>query len=309
MLSGARMAPGVHSGKGEGVARSSGAGWKRAVTAVAAITLAAAAWWFPAADVSAASGGSPAGVVLGWGANEEGQIGDGVSRFQLEPEELPGLGGVAAVGSGQQHDLVALKSGRVLDWGANDYGQLGNGSTQNSDTPVEAAGIDEAVAVTGGFDYSLALLKSGKVMAWGNNATGAARQTGPTTSSRHEPVEVQGTDRSRWPIAARGNTGERYPRTDPYNLALLKSGKVMVWGRQRLRTVSAHGTTARARKCRSKSKGMSEVVGIATGWEHSAWRCMRSGKVMAWGNDALRSVWRREHLRRVRSAERTAVKC
>ena len=223
-------------------------------------------------------GPPPSGAVFGWGANSEGELGTGLSEFVTEPREVPDLGEVASVGAGIFHDLVVLKSGNVMAWGSNTYGQLGDGTTQSSAAPVEVHGIDEAVAVTGGSRYSLALLKSGKVMAWGSNSGGELGH--PGLSGSRTPVQVEGLSEVV-AIAASDNSGERQPGAAPYNLALLKSGKVMVWGDSAYGI--GHGELTYS-GTPVEVEGLSEVVGIAAGWSHSL-AVLKSGKVMAWGDD------------------------
>jgi len=99
--------------------------------------------------------------VLAWGANGEGQLGDGTTTG---PEECPhvfglgsvlgpcsripvpvtGLSGVTSVAAGGQrddfgaHSLALLSNGTVMAWGGNGSGQLGDGTTASSDVPVAA---------------------------------------------------------------------------------------------------------------------------------------------------------------------------
>ena len=83
------------------------------------------------------------GVVLSWGINETGQLGNGGtspgSRFQ--PAPVTGLSGVVEVafGSGSLgHGLARTADGSVWAWGHNGNGQLGNGSSAPfSATPVQ----------------------------------------------------------------------------------------------------------------------------------------------------------------------------
>ncbi len=83
------------------------------------------------------------GVVLSWGINETGQLGNGGtapgSRFQ--PAPVIGLSGVVEVafGSGALgHGLARKADGSVWAWGHNSDGQLGNGSAAPfSASPVQ----------------------------------------------------------------------------------------------------------------------------------------------------------------------------
>jgi hypothetical protein len=71
------------------------------------------------------------GTVLAWGANSNGQLGDGTTAKRLTPVQTSGLGigsEVAVVSAGGFHSLALQSNGTVLAWGANANGQLGDGT-------------------------------------------------------------------------------------------------------------------------------------------------------------------------------------
>lgn len=88
------------------------------------------------------------GVVLTWGINETGQLGNGSLSpgFRPQPAPVINLTGVVeiAFGSGAFGHAMARKSdGTVWAWGHNDKGQLGSGSTAMfSATPMQATGLN-----------------------------------------------------------------------------------------------------------------------------------------------------------------------
>jgi len=67
------------------------------------------------------------GTLLGWGANEWGQIGEGLPNLVLEAAAVEGVQGVASIVTGGQHTLGLTATGSVLGWGKDTYGQLGQG--------------------------------------------------------------------------------------------------------------------------------------------------------------------------------------
>jgi alpha-tubulin suppressor-like RCC1 family protein len=158
---------------------------------------------------------SQTGHVWAWGANNDGQVGNGaVGGNQLaaaevlrDPETL--LTDIVAIAAGQDHSLAVDATGRVWAWGDNDSGQLGY---VGGDSPfagqVHAASIESPTTfpltnvqgVGAGFNHSLFLMGSGDVYAVGDNfagqlgngstggSSGAATQaTGITTA-----VEIEG---------------------------------------------------------------------------------------------------------------------
>ena len=59
----------------------------------------------------------PDGTVLTFGANDRGQLGDGTGSPALTPGQVPGLAGVVAVASGDDHVLalwVSVRGARPL---------------------------------------------------------------------------------------------------------------------------------------------------------------------------------------------------
>ncbi len=161
---------------------------------VAALTIA-----FPAA-ASAASAN-----VMAWGANQDGQLGDGTSTgpetcgegiaCSTTPVPVSGLSEVTAVAAGTNYGLALLKNGTVMAWGANQYGQLGDGTSTGpetcegiacSTTPVPVSGLSEVTAISAGEQYGSAIVgpqptvtgPTGPTGATGS--TGASGETGPT---------------------------------------------------------------------------------------------------------------------------------
>jgi alpha-tubulin suppressor-like RCC1 family protein len=99
------------------------------------------------------------GTVRSWGRNYRGALGIGVvSARRTEPQLVPDLGGVAAIGAGRDHGLAVLDDGTVRAWGYNEAGQLGDGTTVTRTTPVAVSGVGDAQVVAGGRDYSIALV-------------------------------------------------------------------------------------------------------------------------------------------------------
>ena len=81
-----------------------------------------------------------------WGANNNGQLGDGTTTNRSTPTDVSGLtSGVAVVSSGgkaiEGFTCVITSSGGIKCWGENQYGNLGDGTTTDRYTSVNVLGF------------------------------------------------------------------------------------------------------------------------------------------------------------------------
>jgi alpha-tubulin suppressor-like RCC1 family protein len=167
------------------------------------------------------------GVLLGWGANTTGTLGNDTTNPNLTPAPvaMPGDGGDIAAFAASTVFALALKvDGTVLGWGANGLGQLGDGTFNNRLTPVQTTGFGSGSGVTAiavGLSHSVALKADGSVWAWGSNNQnnlGNPSVAGPS----HVPIAVSnlGAGSNVVALAAGGN----------FTLALKSGGTVWGWG-------------------------------------------------------------------------------
>lgn len=127
------------------------------------------------------------GVVLCWGNNSVGQLGDGGTTNGLVPvvSRLPLA--VKAIDIAADHSCAITNGGAVYCWGQNYLGQLGNNSTVDSLIPVAVSGLNAGIVmVSTGYSYTCALKVNGVVLCWGSNWSG---QLGSNSAS-HSPVPV-----------------------------------------------------------------------------------------------------------------------
>jgi alpha-tubulin suppressor-like RCC1 family protein len=187
------------------------------------------------------------GSVLSWGANFDGQLGDGTTTSRYTPVPVCAVGatdcaatpltGVTAIAAGWDHNLALLSDGTVVSWGRNYSGRLGDGTYTDRTTPVRVCAVgatdcaanplNGVVAIAAGSLHSLALLGDGTVVAWGDNWNG---QLGDGTSTgRHTPGPVCAV--GTVDCAATPLTGvTAITSGSGYNLARLNTGAVVGWG-------------------------------------------------------------------------------
>jgi hypothetical protein len=107
------------------------------------------------------------GTVWTWGANNEGQLGDGTLSARTTPAQVPGLSGVVAV-SAMFNNNVALKAdGTVWTWGSYVYGQTGLFPVART-SPVQVAGLSGVKSVSAGYSSQFAVREDGTLWMWGN---------------------------------------------------------------------------------------------------------------------------------------------
>jgi alpha-tubulin suppressor-like RCC1 family protein/PKD repeat protein len=134
------------------------------------------------------------GGVTCWGANANGQLGDGSFTDQRGAVDVTGLGsGAVQVTTGASHSCALLTNGMVKCWGNNDQGQIGNGLAPGLGNPNDyntpqtvVAGfwgfyrdVDDprdvlinVILLSSGARHSCALLVAGELMCWGSSDQG-----------------------------------------------------------------------------------------------------------------------------------------
>ncbi|MER5207597.1 hypothetical protein [Streptomyces sp. NPDC002825] len=138
------------------------------------------------------------GPVVGWGANNTGQLGNGNTTDSPFPVRTTRIRRVIGIDGGVNHSVALRADGTVWTWGLNNNGQLGDGTNTGSTRPVQVCApgqtapcgtyLTDVVAVASGAFHNLALRADGSVVAWGDNEYG---QLGDgTATNRNTPVQV-----------------------------------------------------------------------------------------------------------------------
>jgi alpha-tubulin suppressor-like RCC1 family protein len=143
-----------------------------------------------------------------WGANDYGQLGNGVAGPEVcgthdcsrTAIDVTGLtSGVTAVGVGLQHTCAITTGGGVKCWGDNSYGELGSGETGPgycllnycSRAPLDVTGLNSGVAaVSAGTRRTCGLVIGNALKCWGFNLSGQLGNG--TTVHSDTPADVIG---------------------------------------------------------------------------------------------------------------------
>ena len=209
------------------------------------------------------------GTVWTWGANSNGQLGDGTTTNRREPVQVTEIEDVIQVAAKGNHTVALKSDGTVWSWGYNLYGQLGNGSATviGEKVPVQAVDLDHVIQIASGNNHTVALKSDGTVYAWGHNING---QLGDgTNANRHKPTQVKGlTDIIE--IAA----------GHEHTVALKSDGTVYIWGDNYYGQLG--NGTYEDKNEPILVAGLSGVSKVAAGHEHTV-ALKSDGTVYAWG--------------------------
>lgn len=138
------------------------------------------------------------GVLWGWGANNQGQLGDGTTAARSRAVQV--LASDAGVpftevqwsSAGDRYSLALKGDGTVWSWGYGLSGRLGRNSTTNRSFPgpvvnASNAQLTNVWMISAGDRHGVALREDGTVWGWGGNSGG--QLCDGTTSQRNAAVQ------------------------------------------------------------------------------------------------------------------------
>ncbi|PYP56747.1 MAG: chromosome condensation regulator RCC1 [Gemmatimonadetes bacterium] len=135
-------------------------------------------------------GVTPGGAAYCWGANFNGQLGNGDTTASPTPVAVTGGLPFNAVSAGVYHSCGLATGGAIYCWGNNIAGELGNGAPISyvNSSPVLVSGESSFVAIAAGYQYSCGLTTSGAAYCWGDNVSGELGNGNLTSSGVPVPV-------------------------------------------------------------------------------------------------------------------------
>jgi alpha-tubulin suppressor-like RCC1 family protein len=259
-----------------------------------------------------------AGLLLAWGNNGNGFLGDGTNTQKAIPVNVKCragdplgttfcsaagyLQGVSAIGSGSNASMAIMNDGTLLAWGLNLANQLGDGTAVNRNLPVNVCAVGATapctvaggnvlqgvVAVAGAGNGGFALTVTGSMLAWGTN-NGATLGDG-TTINRSVPVNVCAAGAVAPCNAANGNTLEAVSTVASglrTAYAVRSDGTVLGWGTNGSGQIGDGTYIARFAPVPVAGLGSgSDVIAIAAG-AASAAALKLDGTVLSWGANGV----------------------
>jgi alpha-tubulin suppressor-like RCC1 family protein len=220
-----------------------------------------------------------------WGANDQGQLGDGTTTRQAAPVAVR-LGGAEVTGAtrvaaGERFTCAIIHDGtadRLYCWGQNNHSQLTfEFAGAQSSEPVLVSGVSSPHLVAAGTDFVCAVGGVRRQLwCWGNNAAG---QTGNnealTRVSRPNAVNRSGVQIENVIDLDAGRA---------HACAVLEGGEVLCWGDNGDGQLGDPAAGAR-RVVPGNTSPASTAQRIAVGSNHSCTQALTDGAVHCWGNN------------------------
>ena len=200
--------------------------------------------------VAIVSHGAGAGHVWAWGANFEGQLGDGTTISRASPHPVAGTALVTSISAGGYRVGARTNGSELLLWGTGGLGQQANGGSSSATdfsnyVPTRAAPwVTPLILISGGENHALALDQMGRAWGWGDNS--GCQLTAPCVGV---PPCIQGS-----PCAAPHRTAEQIlgltngamlAGGQVHSLAVTQDGQVWSWGANNAGQLGTGDDTAR----------------------------------------------------------------
>ena len=117
-----------------------------------------------------------------WGANHQGQLGNGKLTSSNVPVQVSSGQKLVAISSGYSHSCSLSINGTISCWGSNHYGQIGDGTRLSKRVPtkIDYLNSEEAIGISTGFSHTCAVT-SDNLYCWGANQHG---QSGVSSISK-----------------------------------------------------------------------------------------------------------------------------
>jgi alpha-tubulin suppressor-like RCC1 family protein len=130
-------------------------------------------------------------LVLCWGGNDGGQIGDSTFQHRSAPVRVrQGTERYVQMSGGHLLTCALSGTGQAYCWGWNSNGQLGDDTDVSRRTPVAVQqGATKFVQISAGGFYACGLTAAGQAWCWGHGTSGQLGDNAGT--NRFTPVAVQ----------------------------------------------------------------------------------------------------------------------
>lgn len=236
---------------------------------------------------------SSEGKVYSWGANDQGQLGNGTATNSNLPVEVKTEGTPMAgkkiiqTAIGVTHSMALDSEGKVYSWGENVNGLLGTGDAIPTLSPVlvRIGGTSmegkKIVQISAGGAHSMALDSEGNIYAWGWGGEGQLGNGENNNSNVPILVKKEGT-------GLEGKTIKKVMAGGMFSMVLTSDGSLYSWGKNNYGQIG-DGTTnnynlAVAVKTEGTPMAGKTVVDFSISNEHTV-ALTSDGQIYAWGRN------------------------
>ena len=244
----------------------------------------------PLSGVSAiTTGGNHTCVLIGggakcWGANDQGQLGDGSTTQRLTPVDVSGLtAGVVSITAAATHTCAVTSGGGAKCWGANLPSRLGDNTFNQSSTPVDVIQSPPLAVLAGATTvaahansvHTCAIVGSG-VRCWGSDIYGQLGIDMPSLIVSRTALAVVGLGSGVSALALGG----------AHSCALTTGGGIQCWGNNSFGGQLGDNTMTDRRTPVDVAGLTAGVAAITAGSSHTC-ALTTGGGAKCWGNNNI----------------------
>ncbi|BDR54270.1 hypothetical protein KIMH_03810 [Bombiscardovia apis] len=229
--------------------------------------------------------------VYAWGANTQGQVGNGTSTDQNTPIDLTNTGRLPStimqLAAGDDYSLALTRDGHLYTWGSNQYGTLATTTNAGTTTPnslptdVSAAGSLPTTirSISAGSRHALAVSSDRHAYSWGANEYGQLGTNTNLGTDTAQPSPVDLTTTGALPA-----TIAQVTAGSTHSLALSQDQHTYSWGDNQHGQLGDSTTTSRSTPTDLSAAGFlpSSISQLAAG-EHTSIALTTNGHVHTWG--------------------------
>ncbi|NBY46341.1 MAG: hypothetical protein EBQ56_00920, partial [Proteobacteria bacterium] len=239
----------------------------------------------PTSFASITAGGShtcaltAAGAAWCWGANNNGQLGDGTTLGSTVPVAVTGGNTFASISAGAGFTCGLTADGTAYCWGYNGNGQLGIGTTTSTGIPTAVSGSLKFAGVTSGGGHACGWTVAKVAYCWGSNGSG---QVG-VNADLSNPMPGMNSNVTS-PQAVQGQTSfTSVSAGESHTCGVTATGTAYCWGSNQNGQLG-NGLSASwvANPVPSVVTGLLKFQSVTAGGMHSC-GIVESGRAYCWG--------------------------
>jgi alpha-tubulin suppressor-like RCC1 family protein len=156
-----------------------------------------------------------------WGANADGQLGDGTTTDKNTPVQIATGSTWKYADIHRKHSIGIKTNGTLWVWGKDDVGNI---LGINSSVPTQIGTTSNWEKVATGWYHALAINSNGELFSWGTGQSGELGQGTLGTSSSIGITQITN------PVLSTGETWVDIACGDAHSFALTSSGKLYAFG-------------------------------------------------------------------------------